>query len=138
MDPTFLVVDLNDARDTAAGELAAQRAMGVRWSLYHETLARKCAIIDAMTDDERITFVDGIEKHRIDEIASQAGVDRADVVALLHGYTVLAGVVAEHTLCAQTHEGMLAGVCPWCGAEVYVDMLASPATPALLVPQEVN
>lgn len=116
-------IDLNVARSSAADELAAQQAMGIHWGPYQNTLRRKCAIIDAMTPDERTEFADGIDARRIDEIAETAGVERADVVALLNGYVILADAVAEEMLCFHTHELMIAGKCPWCSEELYSSSL---------------
>lgn len=113
------IIDLNFARSTAAEELAAQDAMGICWEPYRRTLERKCAIIDAMTAEERREFVHGIRQQRIEEIASDAGVPRADVVALLNGYTQLADSVAAELLCETTHRTMIAGRCPWCGGDTY-------------------
>jgi len=111
-------IDLNVARSIAAEELANQLSRGIHWGPCQDTLRRKCAIIDAMTPDERREFADGICNARIAQIAEDAGVDRADVVDLIDGYTMLAEVIAEEFLCQCSHGTVVAGRCSWCDEEV--------------------
>lgn len=80
---------------------------------------RICAIIDAMTADERRTVLPAFAKSNIERIASESGVAEIDVatfltwyVSRIHGFNYQKGTRGP---CERAHAKLLAGTCPWCG-----------------------
>lgn len=96
-------------------------------SLYQ--LRRECAIVHAMSEQERRTPELALEPNRRDHIARAAGVTPTEVFFLVQRQKP--GTASERansarragwrvtTLCPATHSEMAKGKCPWCGRDLF-------------------
>ncbi|MHB9066878.1 MAG: hypothetical protein ACYC4B_24100 [Pirellulaceae bacterium] len=96
-------------------------------SLYQ--LRRECAIVHAMSQEERDAPELALEHERQARIAKTAGVTKTEVSYLVQRQQP--GVVSQRrlgalatgwrvtTLCPATHLEMATGKCPWCGRELF-------------------
>ena len=64
-------------------DILQQEGLDPRWRQRNE---RICAIIDAMTRDERRTFLCALDRFDVERIARDSGVPELDVVAFLTWY----------------------------------------------------
>jgi hypothetical protein len=107
-----------------------------RGDLAPEFVRRKrrvCAIIDAMTGDERRTVLPAFAKSNIERIAFDSGVSEIEVATFLTSYvSQVQRVNYQHgtagpwlALCARAHAKLLEGTCPWCGKWITHGNIAS-------------